>query len=173
MKDFESYYKAFLAFSDSNQEDTPILVIEPQAAALLSLKKEDHTPEFAGNAGMHDLKLKEGFLAAVCFSMEKCSSYFKEEELLLLRMMHMEMENTTLDLLILAPIRCHIHKGKEMAKTKQSHRLVTNEIVWTISMKSRMFVAIPSCTFMQYSRTVWGPLLNITLRMVLPQAAWE
>ena len=65
MKDFKSYYKAFLAFLGSNQEDTPILVIEPQAAALLSLKKEDHTPEFAGNAGMHDLKLKEGF------SMEK------------------------------------------------------------------------------------------------------
>ena len=68
---------------------------------------------------MHDLKLKEEFSCrCMFFNGENCSLYFKEELLPSLRMMYMEMDNTTLDLLILAQIRSHIHKGQETVKTR-------------------------------------------------------
>lgn len=53
-----------LAFSGSDQyddQDKPVLVIEPQAISLANRKREHQREEFASNAGSPDVKLKTGF----------------------------------------------------------------------------------------------------------------
>ena len=79
------------AFSGSDQhdeEDKPVLVIEPQAICLANMKREHQQEEFASNAGSPDVKLKISF-SCNCkyFNGEKCSLFFKEGELLSLRIL--------------------------------------------------------------------------------------
>ena len=101
-----------LASSDCELEedvDTPILVIEPQALSLADLKAKNQHEVFAPNAGSPDSKLQMGF-SCNCkyYNGGKCSLFFKEEELLSLRMRHFELESTALDLVVLAQIRSHL-----------------------------------------------------------------
>jgi len=63
------------------------------------------------------VKLKTGFSCNCKYlNGEKCSSFFKEEELLSLRMRHFELDNTVLDLVILAQIQSHLHSGEETSR---------------------------------------------------------
>lgn len=116
--------KVILAFSDSVQhddEDKPVLVIEPQVISLANLKKEQQLEELASNAGSPDVKLNTDFSSNCKYlNEEKCSSFFKEEELLSLRMRHLELDNTALDLVILAQIQSHLHCGEEAVKSKKA-----------------------------------------------------
>lgn len=112
-----------LAFSDGELDDdvdTPVLVIEPQAASLVNLKMEHQEEEFAPNAGSPDIKLKTGFFCTCkYFNGDKCSLSFKEDELLSLRMKHLELDNTALDMVVLAQIRSHLHCGQQTVNSQK------------------------------------------------------
>lgn len=100
--------------------ESPVLVVEPQAASLVELKSKGQHEDFAPNAGSPDMKLQMGFVCnCKYFNGGKCSSALKEEELLSLRMRHLELDSTALDLVILAQIRSHIHRGQETVSSKK------------------------------------------------------
>lgn len=108
---------------------------------LANLKREHQQEEFASNAVIPDVKLKISF-SCNCkyFNAEKCSSFFKEGELLSLRMSHLEMDNTVLDMVVLVQIQSHLHSGEETTKSKKGSQTFVNRIYEIIKyFASRQF----------------------------------
>ncbi|XDV16218.1 hypothetical protein PO909_016030 [Leuciscus waleckii] len=55
---FDETDEEFDGSDQHDEEDKPVLVIEPQAICLANMKREHQQEEFASNAGSPDVKLK-------------------------------------------------------------------------------------------------------------------
>lgn len=81
---------------------------------MFNLKREHQQEEFASNAGSPDIKLKTGFFCnCKYFNGKKCALSFNEEELLSLRMRHLELDTPALGMIVLDQIRSHLHCGQK------------------------------------------------------------
>ena len=130
-----------------------MLVIEPQVAAVrdLNINEDDQSDgQFASNAWQVEAKLSHNFKCKCSFFKgSSCSSYFRLQQLVSLRMKHLEMDRDVLDMIILTHIRSHIHLSVQEGK----FRLFARNIEWTISMNPKGSVGKHSCISMQCSKT--------------------